>query len=95
VVKWNPYFYKAIDAASSHSLGQPIAGEIPIVQILTAAGLGPLGAGVLFTTLPAISVPSLVMAGWAFLKRVLASLALWVALMGLLTGLVALAFGLS
>src|SRR5215212_2464949 len=27
VVKWNPYFYKAIDAASSHSLGEPIAGE--------------------------------------------------------------------
>jgi hypothetical protein len=27
VVKWKPYFYKAIDAASSHSLGEPIAGE--------------------------------------------------------------------
>jgi uncharacterized protein len=71
------------------------AGEIPIVQTLTAAGLGSLGAGVLFTTLPAISLPSLVMAGWAFPRRVLASLALWVALMGLVTGLVALAFGLS
>src|SRR5215203_7327123 len=70
----------------------PTAGEIPIVQTLTAAGLGPLGAGVLFTTLPAISLPSLVMAGWVFPKRVLASLALWVALMGLVTGLVALAF---
>jgi uncharacterized membrane protein YraQ (UPF0718 family) len=73
----------------------PTAGEIPIVQTLTAAGLGPLGAGVLFTTPPAISLPSLVMAGWAFPKRVLASLALLVALMGLVTGLVALAFGLS
>ena len=30
------------------SLGQPIACEIPIVQTLTAAGLEPLGAGVLF-----------------------------------------------
>jgi hypothetical protein len=64
----------------------PTAGEIPIVQTLTAAGLGPLGAGVLFTTLPAISLPSLVMAGWVFPKRVLASLALWVALMGLVRG---------
>jgi uncharacterized protein len=73
----------------------PTAGEVPIVQALTAAGLGPLGAGILFTTLPAISLPSLVMAEWAFPKRVLAMLALLVALMGLLTGLVALAFGLS
>jgi hypothetical protein len=29
VVKWNPYFYKALDAASSHSVGDPIAGEAP------------------------------------------------------------------
>ena len=71
------------------------AGEIPIVQALTAAGLGPLGAGILFTTLPAISLPSLVMAGWAFPKRVLAMLAILVALMGIVTGLVALGFGLS
>ena len=42
----------------------PTAGEVPIVQALTSAGLGPLGAGILFTTLPAISLPSLVMAGW-------------------------------
>jgi uncharacterized protein len=73
----------------------PTAGEIPIVQALTTAGLGPLGAGILFTTLPAISLPSLVMAGWAIPKRVLAMLALLVVLMGLVTGLVALAFGLS
>jgi uncharacterized protein len=73
----------------------PTAGEVPIVQALTAAGLGPLGAGILFTTLPAISLPSLVMAGWAIPKRVLAMLALLVVLMGLVTGLVALAFGLS
>jgi uncharacterized membrane protein YraQ (UPF0718 family) len=42
-----------------------------------------------------ISLPSLVMAGWAFPRRVLATLALLVTLMGLATGLVALAFGLS
>jgi uncharacterized membrane protein YraQ (UPF0718 family) len=66
-----------------------------IVQALTAAGLGPLGAGVLFTTLPAISLPSLVMAGWAFPKRVLVMLAVLVALVGLLTGLLALGFGLT
>ena len=27
VVKWNPYFHKAMEAAGSHSLGEPIAGE--------------------------------------------------------------------
>ena len=27
VVKWNPYFYKALEAASSHSIGEPIAGK--------------------------------------------------------------------
>jgi len=73
----------------------PTAAEIPIVQALMSAGLTPLGAGVLFTTLPAISLPSLLMAGWAFPKRVLVCLALCVVLMGLLTGLVALAFGMS
>jgi hypothetical protein len=50
---------------------------------------------VLFTTLPAISLPSLFMAGWAFPKRVLACVALCVALMGLLMGFVALAFGMA
>jgi uncharacterized membrane protein YraQ (UPF0718 family) len=73
----------------------PTAAEIPIVQALMSAGLTPLGAGVLFTTLPAISLPSLLMAGWVFPKRVLVCLALCVVLMGLLTGLVALAFGMS
>ena len=42
------------------------AAEIPIVHALVAAGPGSLGAGVLFTTLPAISLPSPVMAGWPF-----------------------------
>ena len=73
----------------------PTAAEIPTVQALMSAWLTPLGAGVLFTTLPAISLPSLLMAGWAFPKRVLVCLALCVVLMGLLTGLVALAFGMS
>lgn len=73
----------------------PTAAEIPIVQALMSAGLGPLGAGVLFTTLPAISLPSLAMAAWAFPRRVLVGVALGVMLMGLLAGLVALAFELS
>ena len=73
----------------------PTAAEIPIVQTLAAAGLGPLGAGVLLTTLPAISLPLLAMAGRAFPKRVLACLATCVALVGISTGPVALALGLS
>lgn len=27
VVKWNPYLYRSMEAAGSHSLGEPIVGE--------------------------------------------------------------------
>ena len=73
----------------------PTAAEIPIVQGLMSAGLGPLGAGVLLTTLPAISLPSLLMAGRGLPKRVLFALAASVALVGLLMGLIALVLGFS
>lgn len=73
----------------------PTAAEIPIVQGAMLAGLGPLGAGVLLTTLPAISLPSLLMAKQGLPTRVLLMVAGSVALMGMLTGIVALAFGFS
>jgi uncharacterized protein len=39
VVKWNPYFYKALEAASSDSIGEPIAGkDAPSPSVGTALG---------------------------------------------------------
>ena len=73
----------------------PTAAEIPLVQGSMLAGLGPLGAGVLLTTLPAISLPSLLMAKQGMPTRVLLAVAGSVVLMGLLTGVVALVLGFS
>ena len=73
----------------------PTAAEIPIVQGSMLAGLGPLGAGVLLTTLPAISLPSLLMAKKGMPTRVLLAVAGSVVLMGLLTGVVAWVLGFS
>jgi uncharacterized membrane protein YraQ (UPF0718 family) len=73
----------------------PTAAEIPIVHGSMLAGLGPLGAGVLLTTLPAISLPSLLMAKQGMPTRVLLAVAGSVVLMGLLTGVVALVLGFS
>ena len=73
----------------------PTAAEIPIVQGSMLAGLGPLEAGVLLTTLPAISLPSLLMAKQGLPTRVLLAVAGSVVLMGMLTGVIALIFGFS
>src|SRR5215207_10686244 len=73
----------------------PTAAEIPIVQGLMSAGLGPLGAGVLLTTLPAISLPSLLMAKRGLPTGVLLMVGGSVALVGLLSGLVALTLSFS
>jgi uncharacterized membrane protein YraQ (UPF0718 family) len=70
----------------------PTAGEVPILQTLLSFGLGPLAAGSLLLTLPAVSLPSLAMVGRAFPVRLLAEVALLVAVSGLLTGLLALGF---
>lgn len=67
----------------------PTAGEIPIVQTLMSYGLGLAGAGALMITLPAISLPSMAMLSQAVPKAQLARLAAWVAVMGLVTALVA------
>jgi len=70
----------------------PTAGEVPIVQTLMAFGLGAGGAGALLTTLPPVSLPSLVMVGRAVPARILVFVAGSVAALGVLSGLVALAF---
>ncbi len=72
----------------------PTAGEIPVVQTLMRYGLGAVGAGTLLITLPAVSLPSLVMVGRALPARVLVFVAVAVALAGLLTGVAAAALGL-
>ncbi|TGE32844.1 permease [Desulfosporosinus sp. Sb-LF] len=68
----------------------PTAGEIPIVQSLMAFGLG-VGPGVaLLMTLPAISLPSLLMVKHVFPTKVLLFVGSAVALVGILSGVVAM-----
>jgi uncharacterized protein len=69
----------------------PTAGEIPIVQTLMAFGLGVGPAAALLTTLPPVSLPSLVMVGKSVRIRVLAFVAASVLLLGLLSAAVAVA----
>ncbi len=72
----------------------PTAGEVPILQTLFGYGLGSAGGGALMITLPAVSLPSLWMVGKAMPKRNLVVVALIVAVFGVLTGALALLFGL-
>ncbi|WP_407305683.1 permease [Desulfosporosinus sp. SB140] len=70
----------------------PTAGEIPIVQSLMAFGLG-VGPGVaLLMTLPAVSLPSLLMVKRVFSTKVLLFVATSVALVGIFSGAVAMLF---
>ena len=68
----------------------PTAGEIPIVQSLMAFGLG-IGPGVaLLMTLPAVSLPSLLMVRRVFPTKVLLFVTGSVAMVGILSGVVAM-----
>jgi uncharacterized protein len=71
----------------------PTAGEIPIVQTLMAFGLGVGPAAALLTTLPPVSLPSLVMLGKSIPVRVLVFIAASVVLLGVLSGAVAVGLG--
>ena len=71
----------------------PTAGEIPIVQTLMNYGMGAGPAGALLSTLPAISLPSLIMVSRHFPKRVLIFVVGSVCILGVLAGLAAAAFG--
>jgi uncharacterized membrane protein YraQ (UPF0718 family) len=64
----------------------PTGGEIPVVLALTAAGVGAGTAGALLITLPALSVPSMVMVGRALSWRVTAAMAGTVTVAGLAAG---------
>lgn len=68
----------------------PTAGEVPILQTLLSYGLGAGSAGALMITLPAVSLPSLVMVGRALDARLLVRVALVVFAAGIVTGVLAL-----
>ena len=65
----------------------PTGGEIPVVLALTAAGIGTGSAGALLITLPALSVPSMIMVGRALSWRITLAMAAVVAVAGLAAGL--------
>ena len=69
----------------------PTAGEVPIVQAMSALGLGAGPAAALIMTLPAVSLPSLVMLGRVFGVRTRLVIAAGVALSGVVAGLIATA----
>ncbi len=68
----------------------PTAGEVPIVQAMFALGLGAGPAGALIMTLPAVSLPSLVMLGRVFSLRTRLVIGSGVVLSGIIAGLVAM-----
>ena len=68
----------------------PTAGEVPIVQAMFALGMGAGPAGALIMTLPAVSLPSLVMLGRVFNLRTRLVIATSVALSGIVAGLIAM-----
>ncbi|HEY3683601.1 MAG TPA: permease [Streptosporangiaceae bacterium] len=65
----------------------PTGGEIPVVLALAAAGASAGTVGALLITLPALSIPSIIMVGRALSWRVTAATAAAVAVAGLLAGL--------
>ena len=96
------WLFPAMNATMGHSLWLvlvlavagtlfviPTAGEIPIVAVLMQYGLGLGGAGTLMLTLPAVSLPSMAMVSQAISPKVLAKVALTVAIFGLVTGVLA------
>jgi uncharacterized protein len=72
----------------------PTAGEIPIVQTMRSFGLGAGPAGALLLTLAPISLPSLLMIGRAFPRRVVALVLAATVALGIVAGLLAIALGL-
>ncbi|WP_277966369.1 permease [Pantoea trifolii] len=73
----NTLFWVMLMAIAGCLFVIPTAAEIPIVQTMMLAGMGVAPALALLVTLPAVSVPSLLMLHRAFPAR-----ALWIALIG-------------
>jgi uncharacterized membrane protein YraQ (UPF0718 family) len=68
----------------------PTAGEVPVVQAMLALGMGAGPAGALIMTLPAVSLPSLVMLSRVFSLRVRFLIASAVIFTGIVAGLAAM-----
>jgi uncharacterized membrane protein YraQ (UPF0718 family) len=68
----------------------PTAGEVPIVQAMFALGMGAGPAGALIMTLPAVSLPSLVMLSRILSLRILLLIAVGVVPSGIAGGLIAM-----
>jgi uncharacterized protein len=68
----------------------PTAGEVPIIQTLTHAGMGAGPAAALLITLPAVSAPSLYIVRNVFSPRVLAMTAVAVFACGIVAGAAAI-----
>lgn len=68
----------------------PTAGEVPIIQGMLALGMGAGPAGALIMTLPAVSLPSLVMLGRVFSIQTRLVIAASVAFSGILAGFIAM-----
>lgn len=66
----------------------PTAAEIPIIQTMMLFGLGGGPAAALLVTLPAISLPSLIIVSKSFPKRVLAFVVASVVVLGIVCGLI-------
>jgi len=80
----NTLFWVMLMAIAGCLFVIPTAAEIPIVQTMMLAGMGIAPAMALLVTLPAVSVPSLLMLHRAFPAR-----ALWIALIGVaLSGII-------
>ena len=70
----------------------PTAAEIPIIQTFMSLGLGGGPAAALLITLPAISLPSLLLVAKSFPKKVLFFVISSVVLLGIVSGLVGMLF---
>lgn len=70
----------------------PTAGEIPIVATMMHFGLDVTGAAVLMMTLPAISLPSMIMVSNGVSKRILSRVFAMVVVLGIVSGGVAQMF---
>ncbi|MDO6405727.1 permease [Pantoea phytobeneficialis] len=86
----NTLFWVVVMAVAGCLFVIPTAAEIPIVQTMMLAGMGIAPALALLLTLPAVSVPSLLMLHRAFPARALWIALLGVACSGMLVGVLAL-----
>lgn len=66
----------------------PTAAEIPIIATFLALGVGTGPAAALLLTLPAISLPSIIMVSRSFPRKVILFVALTVIVIGILSGLI-------